>query len=46
MRDYRGKNPGGRPSFYLTVPRDVASFMELQKGELVEVNIRRMPRLP
>ncbi len=44
MRDYRGKNPSGRPSFYVTVPRDVASFLSLRKGELLEITIRRMPR--
>lgn len=46
MREYRGKNPGGRPSFYITVPRDIAGFMKLQRGELLEVTIRRMPSLP
>lgn len=44
MREYRGKNPSGRPSFYVTVPRDIASFMSLRRGELLEVTIRRMPR--
>ncbi len=44
MREYRGKNPGGRPSFYITVPRDVARFMELERGELLEVLVRRMKK--
>ena len=44
MREYRGKNPGGRPSFYVTVPRDIASYMGLRKGELMEITIRRMPK--
>jgi hypothetical protein len=43
-RDYRGKNPSGKPSFYVTVPRDIAAFMRLEKGELLEVTIRRMPK--
>jgi hypothetical protein len=45
MREYRGKNPGERPSFYITVPKDIATFMSLRRGELLEVTIRRMARL-
>jgi hypothetical protein len=44
MREYRGKNPAGRPSFYITIPRDIALFMRLQAGELLEVTVRRMLR--
>lgn len=44
MREYRGKNPEGRASFYVTVPRDIASFMGLKRGELLELIVRRVAK--
>jgi hypothetical protein len=44
MREYRGENPEGRPSFYITIPKDVAQFMGLKRGELLEAVIGRMTK--
>ena len=45
IREYRGKNPEGRPNFYITIPRDVAQFMGLKSGELLEVVMRRLTKI-